>query len=313
MPNTIYIALQCCQCSMMQVKQKKKSSNKWTCVVCNQKQSVRKVFAQGFMAKDLRAFVQSFNISRSGETEQGGVGDGLEAEIEVEMTNKKLKLNEYQTITDGKCYGVAEGDDELPKTFFDSLGHGQVGDEEARASSTTKRNSPLAQDDKEATTMAASKWSNYMTQNDKEPRPKKTNVVSKWSSYMTQDDTERTSSQATMGTSASKWRDYINQDDKKPPRTEEQTKTKAASTRVNRSTSNWCEYMTGDEDQRPHLPTRVGKAASKWDNYLTHEEDGLERVSGRKTVDHISDWSNGVFETTTNDQKVEDDIHPDFI
>lgn len=71
--------------------------------------------------------------------------------------------------------------------------------------------------------------------------------------------------------------------------------------------------MTGDEDQRPHLPTRVGKAASKWDNYLTHEEDGLERVSGRKTVDHIGDWSNGVFETTTNDQKVEDDIHPDFI
>lgn len=46
---------------------------------------------------------------------------------------------------------------------------------------------------------------------------------------------------------------------------------------------------------------------------LTHEEDGLERVSGRKTVDHIGDWSNGVFETTTNDQKVEDDIHPDFI
>lgn len=55
----------------------------------------------------------------------GGVGDGLEAEIEVEMTNKKLKLNKYQTITDGKCYGVAKGDDELPKTFFDSLGHGQ--------------------------------------------------------------------------------------------------------------------------------------------------------------------------------------------
>ena len=48
----------------VQVKQKKKSSNKWSCAVCNQKQSVQKVFAQGFMAKDLRKFVQNFNMSR---------------------------------------------------------------------------------------------------------------------------------------------------------------------------------------------------------------------------------------------------------
>lgn len=48
----------------MQVKQKKKSSNNWVCVICNQKQSVRKVFAQGYKAKDLRLYVQSFNMSR---------------------------------------------------------------------------------------------------------------------------------------------------------------------------------------------------------------------------------------------------------
>lgn len=98
--QTIFIALQCYQCSTMQapsslsfshfyqsfcsstpghklfffsrvqVKQKKKSSNKWTCVVCNQKQSVRKVFAQGCLAKDLRKFVQSFNMSRKIADEQ---------------------------------------------------------------------------------------------------------------------------------------------------------------------------------------------------------------------------------------------------
>jgi hypothetical protein len=56
--------------SRVQVKQKKKSSNKWTCVVCNQKQSVRKVFAQGCLAKDLRKFVQSFNMSRKIADEQ---------------------------------------------------------------------------------------------------------------------------------------------------------------------------------------------------------------------------------------------------
>ncbi|KAM3759995.1 hypothetical protein ACB098_01G161500 [Castanea mollissima] len=68
--STMFIAVQCCQCSTMQVKQqqqkkKTKKISKWRCVVCNQMQSVCKVFAQGFVAKDLRGFVQSFNMSRS--------------------------------------------------------------------------------------------------------------------------------------------------------------------------------------------------------------------------------------------------------
>ncbi|KAF7140819.1 hypothetical protein RHSIM_Rhsim06G0189600 [Rhododendron simsii] len=46
----------------LQVKQQKKSSNQWICVVCIKKQSVRKVFAQGFMAKVVPKFVQTFNI-----------------------------------------------------------------------------------------------------------------------------------------------------------------------------------------------------------------------------------------------------------
>ena len=54
---------------LSQVKQqqqkKKKKISKWRCVVCNQMQSVCKVFAQGFIAKDLRGFVQSFNMSRA--------------------------------------------------------------------------------------------------------------------------------------------------------------------------------------------------------------------------------------------------------
>lgn len=52
-------------CFLFQVKQRqKKSSSKWTCVVCNEKQSVRKVYAQGPMAMDVRKFVQAFNMSR---------------------------------------------------------------------------------------------------------------------------------------------------------------------------------------------------------------------------------------------------------
>ncbi|KAJ0985560.1 hypothetical protein J5N97_003916 [Dioscorea zingiberensis] len=60
-----FIALQCFQCStMQQVKQQKKSSNKWVCAVCNERQSVRRVHARSHLAKDVRLFVQSFNMSR---------------------------------------------------------------------------------------------------------------------------------------------------------------------------------------------------------------------------------------------------------
>nr|XP_019708089.1 uncharacterized protein LOC105051257 isoform X2 [Elaeis guineensis] len=62
---TLFIAVQCFQCSTMQVKQQKKRSNKWVCVVCNQRQSVRRIHAQGPLARDLRHFVQAFNTSRS--------------------------------------------------------------------------------------------------------------------------------------------------------------------------------------------------------------------------------------------------------
>eukprot|EP00249_Psilotum_nudum_P001768 c14430_g1_i1 orf=145-1095(+) len=57
-------ALQCYNCGAMQVKQEKKSSNKWSCCICNEKQSVRKVFARSEAAKDIRMFVQEFNYSK---------------------------------------------------------------------------------------------------------------------------------------------------------------------------------------------------------------------------------------------------------
>ncbi|KAG5054171.1 hypothetical protein JHK85_006681 [Glycine max] len=43
---------------------KKKINNRWNSAVCNQKQSVCRVFAQVFMAKELRKFVQNINMSR---------------------------------------------------------------------------------------------------------------------------------------------------------------------------------------------------------------------------------------------------------
>ncbi|KAL9228056.1 hypothetical protein vseg_003674 [Gypsophila vaccaria] len=75
--STLFIAVQCHQCSTMQVKQQKKSSNKWNCAVCNEKQSVRKVYAQGYQAKDIRHVVQSFNMARMFTDEQIYQGSSL--------------------------------------------------------------------------------------------------------------------------------------------------------------------------------------------------------------------------------------------
>ncbi|KAL6316678.1 hypothetical protein AAG906_019592 [Vitis piasezkii] len=94
-PTASFIALQCFQCSTMQVKQQKKNSNKWTCVVCNEKQSVRKVYAQGSMAKDVRKFVQSFNMSRKSIDEEENltvmVADGEEVGGSCSGNGKKRR------------------------------------------------------------------------------------------------------------------------------------------------------------------------------------------------------------------------------
>ncbi|KAK8930485.1 hypothetical protein KSP39_PZI016297 [Platanthera zijinensis] len=69
----LFIAVQCVQCSTMQVKQQKKTNNKWVCVVCNQRQSVLRIHARGLIARELRNFVQEFNLSRM--KQESGVQD----------------------------------------------------------------------------------------------------------------------------------------------------------------------------------------------------------------------------------------------
>ncbi|KAK2659130.1 hypothetical protein Ddye_005663 [Dipteronia dyeriana] len=168
MLDTVFIALQCCQCSIMQVKQKKKSSNKWTCVVCNQKQSVRKIFAQGYNAKDLRQYVQSFNMSLKDE--------------ETEMPNKKPKL------TNSNEYG------EGCKTIFSS--QAQVRDMEAkesqhsRAKVDSKWKDYLSEEDEEPRTSQPT--INNATQDDDDTKNPRNCQASKWSEYLAEDEREQT-------------------------------------------------------------------------------------------------------------------------
>ncbi|XP_010471185.1 PREDICTED: UPF0544 protein C5orf45 homolog [Camelina sativa] len=138
MASTVFIALQCFECSTMQVKQKKKSSNKWVCVVCNQKQSVKKVFAQGYKAKDLRFFVQSFNMSRKvSDDEALGIVDSCsEVDVKVEVDDEEVldvrekKRSDWSEYLDcdlsndcSRLTGGEEEDDvkivtEMPKDMF---------------------------------------------------------------------------------------------------------------------------------------------------------------------------------------------------
>ncbi|KAK1554441.1 hypothetical protein Q3G72_012225 [Acer saccharum] len=164
------------------VKQKKKSSNKWTCVVCNQKQSVRKVFAQGYNAKDLRQYVQSFNMSlkdRPHEEQQ--------EEEETEMPNKKPKLTNSSE--------EGEGYDQFYKSIFSS--QAQVRDMEAEESQQSRAK-------------VDSKWKDYLSEEDEEPRTSQPTM-----NNATQEDMKNPRNcQTTMGKAASKWSEYLTEDDR---------------------------------------------------------------------------------------------------
>lgn len=70
--------------------------------MCNQKQSVRKVFAQSFMAKDVREFVQSFNMSRQISDQQRSLSDDA-PRIVVDSPDKeeqKRKRNDWTEYID---------------------------------------------------------------------------------------------------------------------------------------------------------------------------------------------------------------------
>eukprot|EP00049_Salpingoeca_infusionum_P014808 m.281524 g.281524 ORF g.281524 m.281524 type:complete len:370 (-) comp15752_c1_seq1:2100-3209(-) len=63
----VFLVLQCYKCNTFQGQQKKKTP-KWTCRLCGEKQSTRKIFGSG-TGKECRLRVQQLNLTR-GEVEQ---------------------------------------------------------------------------------------------------------------------------------------------------------------------------------------------------------------------------------------------------
>ncbi|XP_059489768.1 MRN complex-interacting protein [Neocloeon triangulifer] len=62
MPQEFHV-LRCFACSTFQVHIVKKSSNKWQCKMCNEKQSIKQVFGRG-TGQECRVHVQKLNASR---------------------------------------------------------------------------------------------------------------------------------------------------------------------------------------------------------------------------------------------------------
>lgn len=74
-------------------------------------------------------------------------------------------------------------------------------------------------------------------------------------------------------------------------------------------------YVTPDNQMTQKCRTS-SKVASKWNDYLTEDNDNdnleLGWKRGFNLEDHSSPWNSIVLEAMTS-ERVEDDIHPDFM
>ncbi|KAK9270808.1 hypothetical protein L1049_026393 [Liquidambar formosana] len=78
--------------------------------------------------------------------------------------------------------------------------------------------------------------------------------------------------------------------------------------------SQWRDYITQDNKEPKQCQPTLAMGASKWNDYITQGDDNeLELGRGRDFEDQMGRWSHGEVETLLNEQRVEEDIHPDFM
>ncbi|XP_027337182.1 uncharacterized protein LOC113850856 [Abrus precatorius] len=238
----------------VQVKQQKKSSNKWSCAVCNEKQSVRKVFAQGFMAKDIRKFVQSFNMSRKslddGEWPLAGTLDPAPEHYDDEITQKK-KRNDWSAYLDQEDHHTVKEQERDHGNDFEPLVVTEL--------------------------------------------PK--GVLKK----------RRLEENSTAG-NAKLFKKPLFRNSQEEPMIDQQRIT--SMTESNAEKNN---YVTPDNQRTEKCKTTISRGASKWNEYLNEDNDSLELAWKRGFKDHSGPCNNSILEAITSEQRVEDDIHPDFM
>ncbi|KAM3845421.1 MRN complex-interacting protein [Vipera latastei] len=82
--------LRCCSCNIFQVQQVKKSK-KWNCKICDEKQSILRVFGQGSGA-DCRHHVQKLNLLQ-GEQDQTPAGNLRHKEESGQISDENMAAN----------------------------------------------------------------------------------------------------------------------------------------------------------------------------------------------------------------------------
>ncbi|KVI07233.1 hypothetical protein Ccrd_014410 [Cynara cardunculus var. scolymus] len=289
------------------VKQRKKSSNKWSCVICNEKQSVRKVFSQGFMAKDVRKFVQSFNMSRQFVEQQQELPEEalVQEQIETQPNRKRTDWSEY-IDSDINDVGVSddEGDlcepnvvTELPKPLF-------------KKPKLSYNYSEAGLDSEDGERLRKPVFGKRITKrkiNNPDKEPRITKRVGEYKLNHEYVDKE-------MGGS-SKWRENskIQRDDNVNDGSAYE-RSSSMMTKVRRPISerNACQ---NDGDNVDHgftytgsssVMTKLKKPVSKWNEFID-DGDELQLESRCQEINH------GAFETKVSDEIVEDDVHPDFL
>ncbi|KAK6160785.1 hypothetical protein DH2020_004166 [Rehmannia glutinosa] len=297
MPTT-FIALQCFHCCTMQAifLRQKKSSNKWSCVVCNEKQSVRKVFAQGAMARDVRKFVQNFNMSRQlSDQKQQLLSEEIETFNSQSDHSRKTKRNDWTEYVDDleeystkfdKDGDIPEGENgleaivvtEMPKALFKKP---KVKDYSSIENSAGNIFKPMFPDRRNA-----KRHRNDQPQDIKLTQFEQISCerASKKSDCYDEEFTSLHSSDR-----APKW-----------------NRLRAQIQDINRNSANMEELFV-------RQPSKVVKGSiSKWSDYITQEGENSVTVAPMarglcQSTEYLS------IESSLNDERVEDDIHPDFI
>lgn len=259
----------------MQVKQRKQSSknNKWTCVVCNQKQSARKVFAESPMARDLRPFVQSSNMSRQFTHQQQHHEHALVSDSHECSTQKKRR-------TDWTQYLDAEDD----------------------------QRTEMKQEDNESDGFEPRIVTELPPESFKKPKLNK---------YIDASDTDK----GGVYELPNRRPVFSKRNSNKHVVSPEGVEDRRCELTMTKNTSKWSHFMMPDDKESRTLQaikaTLTG--ASKWNGYVAKDDnDGLVIINRKRSADNAGQWSNETianyeYQTVTTDERVEDDIHPDFL
>lgn len=286
-------------------------------MVCNQKQSVTKIYAQGYQAKDIRNVVQSFNMSRKLE-------DELQQEVPslgpyVEQSEGVQEIGEIKGKRRADWSEYLEDAQNVEPAYLKSKLHGKGNAAEPKVVTEMSEDlmfkKPKLKGKFGVSSIGIGNSQSYKPNFSKrgstkeiiETRPRSSYVEEEvWDECIVDDsnlirDVRRNCEQQQQNkvvnmkeTGASKWSQYTARDDFHGD--------------IGRS------FELRQQQQQPNKSVAVMKAgASKWSKYMTEEDGGGDKEVRAAFADDLRLMSGYKQENDSFDQLIEEDIHPDFM